>query len=156
MNIIKTAIPGVLIIEPNMFGDARILLGNLSGGSLAAAGIASPFVQDNVSRSVKGTLRGLHFQNPKPQGKLVTVLRGAVRDVVVDVRVGSPSFGQHVTVDLDDEQPPPALGAARPCARVRRPLRQRRFFLQMRRALQSGRREGFALGRSGSVDRLGH
>jgi dTDP-4-dehydrorhamnose 3,5-epimerase len=104
MNIIKTAIPGVLIIEPNIFGDARgFFLETFQADRYAAAGIARPFVQDNVSRSVKGALRGLHFQNPKPQGKLVTVLRGAVRDVVVDVRVGSPSFGQHVAVDLDDE-----------------------------------------------------
>jgi dTDP-4-dehydrorhamnose 3,5-epimerase len=104
MNIIKTAIPGVLIIEPKIFGDARgFFLETFQADRYAAAGIVRPFVQDNVSRSVKGTLRGLHFQNPKPQGKLVTVLRGAVRDVVVDVRVGSPSFGQHVAVDLDDE-----------------------------------------------------
>ena len=60
-------------------------------------------MQDNLSRSARGTLRGLHFQDPKPQGKLVTVLRGAVLDVAVDVRVGSPTFGQHVAVDLDDE-----------------------------------------------------
>jgi dTDP-4-dehydrorhamnose 3,5-epimerase len=104
MNIIKTAIPGVLIIEPKIFGDARgFFLETFQADRYAAAGVAQPFVQDNMSRSVKGTLRGLHFQNPKPQGKLVTVLRGAVRDVVVDVRVGSPTFGKHVAVDLDDE-----------------------------------------------------
>jgi dTDP-4-dehydrorhamnose 3,5-epimerase len=104
MNIIKTAIPGVLIIEPKIFGDARgFFLETFQADRYAAAGIGRPFVQDNVSRSVKGALRGLHFQNPKPQGKLVTVLRGAVRDVVVDVRVGSPTFGKHVAVDLDDE-----------------------------------------------------
>jgi dTDP-4-dehydrorhamnose 3,5-epimerase len=104
MNIIKTAIPGVLIIEPKIFGDARgFFLETFQADRYAAAGIGRPFVQDNVSRSVKGALRGLHFQNPKPQGKLVTVLRGAVRDVVVDVRVGSPTLGKHVAVDLDDE-----------------------------------------------------
>jgi dTDP-4-dehydrorhamnose 3,5-epimerase len=62
-----------------------------------------PFVQDNLSRSARGVLRGLHLQNPKAQGKLVAVLRGAVRDVAVDVRVGSPTFGQHVAVELTEE-----------------------------------------------------
>jgi dTDP-4-dehydrorhamnose 3,5-epimerase len=60
-------------------------------------------VQDNFSRSARGVLRGLHIQNPRPQGKLVTVLRGAVLDVTVDVRVGSPTFGRHVKVELNDE-----------------------------------------------------
>jgi dTDP-4-dehydrorhamnose 3,5-epimerase len=104
MNIIKTAISGVLIIEPKIFGDARgFFLETFQAERYAAIGIVRPFVQDNLSRSVKGTLRGLHFQNPKPQGKLISVLRGAVRDIVVDVRVGSPSFGQHVAVELDEE-----------------------------------------------------
>jgi dTDP-4-dehydrorhamnose 3,5-epimerase len=104
MNIIDTAIPGVLIIEPKIFGDARgFFLETFQAERYASHGIARPFVQDNLSRSARGTLRGLHFQNPKPQGKLVTVLRGAVRDVVVDVRVGSPTFGRHVAVELDDE-----------------------------------------------------
>jgi dTDP-4-dehydrorhamnose 3,5-epimerase len=104
MNIIKTAIPGVLIIEPKIFGDARgFFLETFQTARYAAGGIAGPFVQDNLSRSARGALRGLHFQNPKPQGKLVTVLRGAVRDVAVDVRVGSPTFGRHVAVDLDDD-----------------------------------------------------
>jgi dTDP-4-dehydrorhamnose 3,5-epimerase len=104
MNIIKTAIPGVLIIEPKIFGDARgFFLETFQADRYAASGIAQPFVQDNMSRSVRDTLRGLHFQNPKPQGKLVSVLRGAVRDIVVDVRVGSPTFGEHVAVELDDE-----------------------------------------------------
>jgi dTDP-4-dehydrorhamnose 3,5-epimerase len=104
MNIIDTAIPGVLIIEPEIFGDRRgFFLETFQAERYASHGIARPFVQDNLSRSARGTLRGLHFQNPKPQGKLVTVLRGAVRDVVVDVRVGSPTFGRHVVVDLYDE-----------------------------------------------------
>jgi dTDP-4-dehydrorhamnose 3,5-epimerase len=104
MNIIKTAIAGVLIIEPKIFGDARgFFLETFQAERYAAGGVAGPFVQDNLSRSARGTLRGLHFQNPKPQGKLVTVLRGAVRDVVVDARVGSPTFGRHLTVDLDDD-----------------------------------------------------
>ena len=104
MNVIETAIPGLLIIEPKVFGDTRgFFLETFQAKRYADAGIAQPFVQDNLSRSVRGTLRGLHFQHPKEQGKLVTVLRGSVRDVAVDVRVGSPTFGKHVAVDLDDE-----------------------------------------------------
>jgi dTDP-4-dehydrorhamnose 3,5-epimerase len=104
MNIIKTEIPEVLIIEPNIFGDSRgFFLETFQLDRYAAIGIRHSFVQDNLSRSVKGTLRGLHFQSPKAQGKLVTVLRGMVRDVAVDVRVGSPTFGKHVAVELNDE-----------------------------------------------------
>ena len=104
MNIIETAIPGVLIIEPEIFGDARgFFLETFQAERYAAGGIGGPFIQDNLSRSARGALRGLHFQYPKPQGKLVTVLRGAVRDVAVDVRVGSPTFGRHVAVELDDD-----------------------------------------------------
>src|SRR5262245_65550292 len=66
-------------------------------------GITRPFVQDNLSRSSYGVLRGLHLQNPNTQGKLVSVLRGRVRDVVVDVRVGSPTFGRHVAVELSED-----------------------------------------------------
>jgi dTDP-4-dehydrorhamnose 3,5-epimerase len=104
MNVIKTAIPGVLIIEPKVFGDARgFFLEIYQADRYATSEIGQRFVQDNLSRSVKGTLRGLHFQNPKPQGKLVTILRGAALDVAVDVRAGSPTFGQHVMVELNDE-----------------------------------------------------
>jgi dTDP-4-dehydrorhamnose 3,5-epimerase len=104
MNLIKTAIPEVLIIEPQAFGDSRGLFMELyQAERYAASGIGARFVQDNLSRSRKGTLRGLHFQNPRPQGKLVTVLRGAVLDVAVDVRRGSPTFGRHVAVELNDE-----------------------------------------------------
>jgi dTDP-4-dehydrorhamnose 3,5-epimerase len=104
MNVIKTAIPGVLIIEPQRLGDSRGFFMELyQAERYAARGVGARFVQDNLSRSGKGTLRGLHFQNPKPQGKLVTVLRGAVLDVAVDLRRGSPTFGRHVAVELDDE-----------------------------------------------------
>ena len=104
MNVIRTAIPDVLIIEPKIFGDTRgFFLETFQADRYAAAGLVNRFVQDNLSRSVRGTLRGLHFQNPKAQGKLVTVLRGAVRDIAVDVRVGSPTFGKHVAVDLDED-----------------------------------------------------
>jgi dTDP-4-dehydrorhamnose 3,5-epimerase len=104
MNIIETAIPGVLIIEPKVFGDLRgFFLELFQEQRYAQSGIGRRFVQDNLSRSVQGVLRGLHIQNPKPQGKLVTVLRGCVLDVAVDVRAGSPTFGRHVAVELNDE-----------------------------------------------------
>src|SRR5262249_17519554 len=69
----------------------------------ALHGIRGPFIQDNFSRSARGVVRGLHLQNPSPQGKLSMVLRGRVLDVAVDVRVGSPTFGRHVAVELNDE-----------------------------------------------------
>ena len=104
MNVIETSIPGVLIIEPKIFGDARgFFLESFQSKRYADLGLTRPFLQDNLSRSVRGTLRGLHFQQPDAQGKLVTVLRGAVRDVAVDVRIGSPTFGEHVVVDLDED-----------------------------------------------------
>jgi dTDP-4-dehydrorhamnose 3,5-epimerase len=104
MKTIETSIPGVLIIEPDVFGDSRGFFSELyQTDRYAAVGIARPFVQDNLSRSSAGVLRGLHLQNPRPQGKLVTVLRGAVLDITVDARVGSPTFGKHVQVELSDE-----------------------------------------------------
>jgi dTDP-4-dehydrorhamnose 3,5-epimerase len=104
MNVFETAIPGVLIIEPKLFGDARGFFTEMyQADRYAGSGIAPRFVQDNLSRSAQGVLRGLHFQNPKPQGKLVTVLRGAVLDVAVDVRAGSPTFGRHVAVELNED-----------------------------------------------------
>ena len=104
MIVTKTAIPDVLIIEPKLFGDDRGFFTELyQAERYAKNGIGQNFVQDNLSRSVRGTLRGLHFQNPNPQGKLVTILRGAVLDVAVDVRRGSPTFGEHVMVELNDE-----------------------------------------------------
>jgi dTDP-4-dehydrorhamnose 3,5-epimerase len=104
MNILETSIPGVLIVEPKVFGDARgFFIEMYQDDRYSASGIRSRFVQDNLSRSAGGVLRGLHFQNPKPQGKLVTVLNGAVLDVAVDVRVGSPTFGKHVTIELNSE-----------------------------------------------------
>lgn len=104
MNIIPTAIPEVLIVEPKVFGDQRgFFVETFRTDRYGAAGIGGPFVQDNLSRSAYGVLRGLHLQNPRSQGKLVTVLRGRVRDVAVDVRIGSPTFGQHVAVELSEE-----------------------------------------------------
>src|SRR4051794_22524878 len=104
MNVLATDIPEVVIIEPRVFGDARgFFLETYQLDRYASLGISRPFIQDNLSRSAKGVLRGLHLQNPSTQGKLVSVLRGRVLDVAVDVRVGSPNFGRHVTVELSDE-----------------------------------------------------
>jgi dTDP-4-dehydrorhamnose 3,5-epimerase len=104
VKVIPTEIPGVLILEPKVFGDERgFFLETFHAKRYADAGIPGPFVQDNYSRSVKGTLRGLHFQEPQAQGKLVQVVAGAVYDVAVDVRKGSPTFGRWVGVELSSE-----------------------------------------------------
>ncbi len=95
MKVTQTKLPGVLIIEPAVFGDARGWFAEtFSGKRYEDAGLKLPFVQDNISFSQKNVLRGLHFQYPHSQGKLVHVLSGEVFDVAVDIRVGSPSFGQ--------------------------------------------------------------
>jgi dTDP-4-dehydrorhamnose 3,5-epimerase len=104
MQVDETEIPGALIITPRRFGDARGFFSEtFRADGYAAAGMRHQFVQDNWSRSRHGVLRGLHLQNPKAQGKLVSVIRGHVLDVAVDVRVGSPSFGRHVAVELSEE-----------------------------------------------------
>ena len=101
MKVASTPLPGVLLLEPRLFRDERgFFLETWQQARYAACGIAGPFVQDNLSRSVRGTLRGLHFQEPQPQGKLVSVVRGAVYDVAVDIRRGSPTFGQWVAEEL--------------------------------------------------------
>jgi dTDP-4-dehydrorhamnose 3,5-epimerase len=101
VTVIETAIPGVLIIEPKVFGDPRgFFMETWNAAAFAHAGLNLTFVQDNHSRSQNGVLRGLHFQNPGPQGKLVRVTRGAVFDVAVDLRRSSPMFGQWVGVEL--------------------------------------------------------
>lgn len=95
------ALPEVLLVEPQVFGDARgFFLETYSARRYAAAGIPPAFVQDNVSRSRRGVLRGLHYQEPDAQGKLVSALEGAVWDVAVDVRVGSPTFGRWAGAEL--------------------------------------------------------
>jgi dTDP-4-dehydrorhamnose 3,5-epimerase len=102
MNVIKTALPGVLIFEPKVFGDDRGFFVELfHRDRYRDLGLSEDFVQDNLSYSRKGVLRGLHFQNPHSQGKLVTVLDGSVFDVAVDIRVGSPTFGQSAWFVLD-------------------------------------------------------
>ena len=94
MRVLTTTIPGVLVIEPERFPDARgLFVETWSRARYAAAGIGADFVQDNLARSKGGVLRGLHVQRGRPQGKLVRVLRGEIFDVAVDVRPGSPTFG---------------------------------------------------------------
>ena len=106
MNIIETDLPGVLVIEPRVFGDDRgFFMESFNDRRYREAGIpaAGRFVQDNLSRSARGVLRGLHFQNPHGQGKLVSVLEGEVFDVAVDIRVGSPTFGRWTGTYLSAE-----------------------------------------------------
>lgn len=103
MRLTPTAIAEVLVIEPAVFGDERgFFMETFNEARYTGAGVHGPFVQDNVSLSRKGVLRGLHFQQPCAQGKLVSVLRGAVWDVAVDVRSGSPTFGRWVAAELSE------------------------------------------------------
>ncbi len=103
MNVIETALPGVMLIEPKVFGDDRgFFLESWNAAAFAAAGLDIAFVQDNHSRSACGVLRGLHYQLGTPQGKLVRVTSGAVFDVAVDVRRSSPHFGKWVGYELSD------------------------------------------------------
>ena len=100
----KTELAGVLILDPRVHRDARgAFFDAWHEKRYAALGIDGPFVQDNISRSTRGVLRGLHFQNPNGQGKLMQVLEGEVFDVVVDVRNGSPTFGQWTSVTLSEQ-----------------------------------------------------
>lgn len=102
MRVIETALPGVLILEPKVFGDNRgFFQETWRADTYNNIGIP-PFVQDNHSRSAKGVLRGLHAQRSRPQGKLVRVSRGTVFDVAVDINPHSATFGQHVGVELSD------------------------------------------------------
>ena len=105
MNVIPTAIPDVLIIEPTVFGDERgFFFESFNRRQFAELiGRNVDFVQDNHSRSAKNVLRGLHYQIQQPQGKLVRVVQGTVFDVAVDIRRSSPTFGQHVGVELSAE-----------------------------------------------------
>ncbi|MCK2086754.1 dTDP-4-dehydrorhamnose 3,5-epimerase [Thauera aromatica] len=105
MNVIQTAIPAVRIIEPKVFGDQRgFFFESFNARHFAElTGVETEFVQDNHSRSVKGVLRGLHYQIRQPQGKLVRVVSGEVWDVAVDIRRASPTFGRWVGVTLSAE-----------------------------------------------------
>lgn len=105
MNVITTAIPDVLILEPKVFGDARgFFMESFNARAFKEiTELDLNFVQDNHSRSQQGVLRGLHYQIQQPQGKLVRVARGAVFDVAVDIRKSSPTFGQWVGVELTED-----------------------------------------------------
>ncbi|MBQ9578683.1 MAG: dTDP-4-dehydrorhamnose 3,5-epimerase, partial [Ottowia sp.] len=105
LNVIRTPLEGVLILEPKVFGDARgFFLESYNRRDFAAAtGVDVDFVQDNHSRSRRGVLRGLHYQIKQPQGKLVRVVRGAVFDVAVDIRRSSPTFGRWTGTELSEE-----------------------------------------------------
>jgi dTDP-4-dehydrorhamnose 3,5-epimerase len=103
LNVSETSLPGVLVIEPRVFGDARgFFMETYRADIFLQAGIELPFVQDNHSRSARGVLRGLHYQEPNAQGKLVRCTRGALFDVAVDIRVGSPHFAQWFGVELSE------------------------------------------------------
>ncbi len=104
MNCIKTEIPEVLIFEPKIFGDQRgYFLESFRVSWLEDQGISTRFIQDNISRSKKGTLRGMHYQLHTPQAKLVMAARGEVLDIAVDVRKGSPTYGKWVSCLLTEE-----------------------------------------------------
>ncbi len=104
MNVIRCRLAGLLVIEPKVFGDARgFFLETWNQRRYRQAGLDADFVQDNLSFSRRGILRGLHCQNPNPQGKLVSVLQGAVYDVAVDLRQNSPTFGQWEATELSEE-----------------------------------------------------
>ncbi len=105
MNVIDTSIEGVKIIEPKVFGDERgYFFESWQKEKFAKAGITNDFIQDNESFSTYGVLRGLHYQLPPyTQAKLVRVIQGCVLDVAVDIRLGSPTFGKHVSVELSGE-----------------------------------------------------
>ena len=105
MNILKTELSGLLVIDPKVFGDDRgYFFESFNAEVFASAGLTADFVQDNESRSVKGVLRGLHFQEPPfEQGKLVRVARGAVMDVSVDIRKDSPTYGKWAAFELSEQ-----------------------------------------------------
>ena len=115
MLIRPTSLPGVVVIEPTVHADERgFFLESFSARRFGEAGLPGSFVQDNHSRSVRGVLRGMHYQLRRPQGKLISVIRGEVFDVALDIRRGSPSFGQWFGTVLSGDEPrfmyiPPGL-----------------------------------------------
>jgi dTDP-4-dehydrorhamnose 3,5-epimerase len=101
LKVEETALPGVLVLAPDVHRDDRgEFFESWHRARYAELGLPAEFVQDNVSVSRRGVVRGLHFQHPRPQGKLIVALQGEVYDVAVDIRVGSPSFGRWVAVTL--------------------------------------------------------
>ncbi len=104
MKVLKTSLPGVLIIEPHVFEDMRgFFMETYHQKRYSQTGLDCSFVQDNLSHSIRGILRGLHYQLKHPQAKLVQVIKGTIFDVSVDIRRGSPSFGQWTGAHLSDE-----------------------------------------------------
>lgn len=104
MNVDETALPGILMLTPTLHRDARgAFLETWNRRQMAAAGLPEEWVQDNLSISRRNVLRGIHYQITQPQGKLVRVAQGAVFDVAVDLRRGSPGFGRHVALELSSE-----------------------------------------------------
>jgi len=105
VNVVATEIPGVLLLEPRVFTDDRGAFFESFNAAAFAAAVGRPvsFVQDNQSTSRRHVLRGLHYQEPKPQGKLVRVVAGVIYDVAADIRPGSPSFGRWVGIELSAE-----------------------------------------------------
>src|SRR5262245_15891542 len=104
MRFVETDIPGVIVVEPNVYRDARgYFLETYHADKYANGGLPGPFVQDNHSCSGRGTIRGLHLQVRKPQGKLVRVIEGEIWDVAVDIRRGSPTFGRWTAMLLSAE-----------------------------------------------------
>ena len=103
---IPTKLSGVIIVRPRIFPDERgFFLESFNKREFAEAGVPDTYVQDNISHSKKGVIRGLHFQTNRAQGKLVKVLHGSIFDVVVDIRRGSPAFGKHVGIELSGKNP---------------------------------------------------
>lgn len=104
MKVVETSLPGVLVVEPDVFGDPRgFFMETYNEARYEKAGLSARFVQDNLSFSTRGVLRGLHYQNPDAQGKLLHVSLGEVFDVAVDIRAGSPTFGEWIGVTLSRE-----------------------------------------------------
>jgi dTDP-4-dehydrorhamnose 3,5-epimerase len=104
MKVIASPLPGVRVVEPNVFGDHRgFFMESYQQQRYMESGIDTVFVQDNISLSVRNTLRGLHYQHPRGQAKLVQVLQGEIFDVVVDIRKGSPTWGQWFGVTLSSD-----------------------------------------------------
>ena len=106
MKIVETSLPGVLLIEPRVFGDERgFFYESFNAPRFAEHGLPTEWKQDNHSRSQRDVLRGLHYQLRRPQGKLVTCIRGEVFDVAVDIRTGSPTFGKWMGIHLSGDKP---------------------------------------------------
>jgi dTDP-4-dehydrorhamnose 3,5-epimerase len=104
LKVTETSLPGVLLLEPRVLGDARgFFMETYHAERFRELGIDATFVQDNYSRSARGVVRGLHYQEPNPQGKLVRCTKGALFDVAVDIRKGSPTFGKFYPQELSEE-----------------------------------------------------